>query len=55
METVTGIDGRVWTRSADRRELTCEDGGKVIGNPDMSTEYLLGLAYQEGLTEDQDI
>ena len=45
METITGPDGRIWTRSQDGRTLTCEDGSKVIGNPEMSTDYLLSVAY----------
>jgi hypothetical protein len=44
-QTITGPDGRKWTRSEDGRELVCEDGGKVIGIPEMPTEYLLSLAY----------
>ena len=45
LETITGPDGRKWTRSPDGRELVCEDGVKVIGNPEMTTEYLLSVAY----------
>lgn len=44
-ETVTGPDGRKWTRSEDGRELVCEDGSKVIGIREMPTQYLLSLAY----------
>lgn len=47
-ETVTGPDGRKWTRSEDGRELICEDGSKVIGRPEMSTDYLLSVAYLTG-------
>lgn len=50
-ETITGPDGKIWTRSADRTTLTSEDGGKVIGNADMSTEYLLSVAYQSEATD----
>ena len=46
-ETITGPDGRKWTRSTDRRELVCEDGSKVIGIPEMTTEYLLSVAYPQ--------
>lgn len=44
-ETITGPDGKTWTRSADRTTLTSEDGGRVIGNAEMTTEYLLSVAY----------
>jgi len=44
-QTITGPDGRKWTRSQDGRELVCEDGSKVIGIPEMTDEYLLSLAY----------
>lgn len=42
---ITGPDGRVWTRSDDGRELVSQDGAKVIGNAEMTTEYLLSVAY----------
>ena len=45
METIKGPDGLIWTRSEDRRELVCENGIKVIGLPEMTTEYLLSFAY----------
>lgn len=44
-ETITGPDGKIWTRSTDRTTLTSEDGGRVIGNAEMTTEYLLSVAY----------
>jgi hypothetical protein len=44
-QTITGPDGRKWTRSADGCELVCEDGSKVIGIPEMTTEHLLSVAY----------
>ena len=36
--------GKTWTRSDDRLELICEDGRKVLGNADMTDEYLLSVA-----------
>lgn len=36
--------GKTWTRSEDRLELVCEDGRKVLGNADMTDEYLLSVA-----------
>ena len=35
-----------WTRADDGLSITCEDGRKVIGNPEMSDEYLVSVAYQ---------
>lgn len=35
--------GKTWTRSEDRLELVCEDGRKVLGNADMTDEYLLSV------------
>jgi len=40
-------NGKHWNRSEDRSELVCEDGRKVIGNPEMSDEYLLSVAFIE--------
>lgn len=36
--------GKRWNRSEDRLELVCEDGRKVLGNADMTDEYLLAVA-----------
>jgi hypothetical protein len=36
--------GKHWNRSEDRLELICEDGRKVLGNADMTDEYLLSVA-----------
>ena len=35
-----------WTRSADGSTITCEDGRVVIGNAEMTDEYLVSVAYQ---------
>ena len=35
-----------WTRSADGSTITCADGRVVIGNAEMSDEYLVSVAYQ---------
>ena len=51
METITDHLGLTWTRSADRTKLVCENGAVVIGNPEMTTEYLLSVAY----TDAQDV
>lgn len=39
--------GLTWTRSEDGQFMTCEDGRKVLGNPEMSDEYLVSVAYLE--------
>jgi hypothetical protein len=36
----------VWTRSEDLTYITCEDGRQVLGNPEMTDEYLVSIAYQ---------
>ena len=36
----------IWTRSADGSTITCEDGRMVIGNAEMTDEYLVSVAYQ---------
>lgn len=46
-ETITGPDGVVWTRSADRKRLDAADGRVVLAHPTMSNEYLLTFAYPE--------
>lgn len=35
-----------WTRSEDLLSITCEDGRQVLGNPEMTDEYLVSVAYQ---------
>jgi hypothetical protein len=42
----TDQNGLLWTRSEDLLSITCEDGRKVIGNAEMSDEYLVSVAYQ---------
>lgn len=44
-------NGKHWNRSEDRSELVCEDGRKVIGNADMTDEYLLSVAFIEATPE----
>jgi hypothetical protein len=43
----TDHNGLVWTRSEDRLSIKCEDGRSVIGNEQMSDEYLVSVAYAE--------
>jgi hypothetical protein len=38
-------NGLTWTRSQDLRTITCEDGRSVLGNPEMTDEYLVSVAY----------
>lgn len=38
-------NGLTWTRADDGLSITCEDGRKVLGNPEMSDEYLVSVAY----------
>ena len=40
-------NGKTWTRADDGLSITCEDGRKVIGNPEMTDEYLVSVAYIE--------
>jgi hypothetical protein len=35
-----------WTRSEDLLSITCEDGRSVLGNAEMTDEYLVSVAYQ---------
>jgi hypothetical protein len=42
----TDQNNLVWTRSEDLLSITCEDGRRVLGNPEMSDEYLVSVAYQ---------
>jgi hypothetical protein len=45
MSNFTDHNGLVWTRSEDRKTITCQDGRSVLGNPEMSDEYLVSVAY----------
>lgn len=42
----TDHNGLVWTRSDDLLSITCEDGRQVLGNAEMTDEYLVSVAYQ---------
>jgi hypothetical protein len=42
----TDQNNLVWTRSEDLTSITCEDGRQVLGNPEMTDEYLVSVAYQ---------
>jgi len=42
----TDQNNLVWTRSEDLTSITCEDGRVVLGNAEMSDEYLVSVAYQ---------
>jgi hypothetical protein len=42
----TDQNNLVWTRSEDGLFITCEDGRQVLGNPEMTDEYLVSVAYQ---------
>jgi len=42
----TDQNGLLWTRSEDLLSITCEDGRQVIGNAEMTDEYLVSVAYQ---------
>ena len=42
----TDHNGLVWTRSNDLLSITCQDGRQVLGNAEMSDEYLVSVAYQ---------
>ena len=39
-------NGKTWTRAEDGQSINCEDGRKVLGNPEMTDEYLVSVAYQ---------
>ena len=39
-------NGLIWTRSDDRLSIKCEDGRQVLGNEEMTDEYLVSVAYQ---------
>jgi hypothetical protein len=38
-------NGLTWTRADDGLSITCEDGRKVLGNPEMTDDYLVSVAY----------
>jgi len=42
-------NGLSWTRSDDLTSIKCEDGRVVLGNPEMSDEYLVSVAYQSAV------
>ena len=42
----TDHNGLIWTRSDDRLSITCQDGRQVLGNEEMTDEYLVSVAYQ---------
>lgn len=42
----TDQNNLVWTRSEDLLSITCEDGRQVLGNAEMTDEYLVSVAYQ---------
>lgn len=46
MPPFTDHNGLVWTRSEDRLSIVCEDGRQVLGNEEMTDEYLVSVAYQ---------
>lgn len=45
--TYTDHNGLVWTRSGDRLSIACSDGRVVVGNEEMTDEYLVSVAYAE--------
>jgi hypothetical protein len=54
MSTFTDHNGLVWTRSDDRLSIKCEDGRTVLGNEQMTDEYLVSVAYTEPSTVKSD-
>lgn len=44
--TFTDHNNLTWTRSDDFLSITCEDGRQVLGNAEMTDEYLVSVAYQ---------
>jgi hypothetical protein len=42
----TDHNNLLWTRSEDLLSITCEDGRVVLGNAEMTDEYLVSVAYQ---------
>ena len=47
MSTFTDHNGLVWTRSDDRLSITCSDGRSVMGNEQMTDEYLVSVSYAD--------
>lgn len=41
----TDQNGLTWTRSKDKLSIKCQDGRTVIGNEQMTDEYLVSVAY----------
>lgn len=41
----TDQNGLTWTRSNDKLSIKCQDGRTVIGNEQMTDEYLVSVAY----------
>ena len=52
--TFTDHNGLVWTRSDDLTSITCEDGRSVLGNAEMTDEYLVSVAYQSETPQKSD-
>ena len=52
--TFTDHNGLIWTRSEDRLSITCEDGRSVLGNAEMTDEYLVSVAYQTDTPQKSD-
>jgi len=42
----TDQNNLLWTRSEDLLSITCEDGRVVLGNAEMTDEYLVSVAYR---------
>ena len=52
--TFTDHNGLTWTRSEDRLSITCQDGRSVLGNAEMTDEYLVSVAYQTNTPQKSD-
>jgi len=52
--TFTDQNGLVWTRSDDLTSITCQDGRQVLGNAEMTDEYLVSVAYQSQAPQKSD-
>ena len=50
----TDHNGLTWTRSEDRLSITCQDGRSVLGNAEMTDEYLVSVAYQTATPQKSD-
>ena len=50
----TDHNGLVWTRSDDLNSITCQDGRQVLGNAEMTDEYLVSVAYQSETPQKSD-